>query len=311
MQYRELGQTGLKVSVLSQGGAAIGQQYGDVSAAEASACVHRAIDAGINLIDTSAFYGKGLAEERLGDILQGTWRDKVYLCTKAGRIDRHEFDFSPAGMQHSVEGSLRRLKTEAVDILLAHDIEFAHDFDAVFSDTADCLHKLKRQGKCRFIGMSGFPLGILQQAIERCNLDVVISYAHYTLQNQRLLTELMPIAERHGVGVLNGSPLCMGALTDQGPPPWHPGSARLKAVARQAAEFCKQRGKDLSFLGMQFCYAQERITSTITGTARAGELQTNLTALSTPIDWELLREVQEILAPIMNETWQSGNWREG
>jgi L-galactose dehydrogenase len=313
VQYRELGRTGLKVSVLSLGSAAFGEQYGKLSPAEVEACVRAAIDSGVNLIDTSAYYGKGLAETRLGDvlgdILQGGWRDKVHICTKAGRLNVREFDFTPAGMRNCFEGSLHRLKSDAVDILLAHDIEFANDFEAVFSDTADCLHKLKRQGKCRFIGMSGLPLGLLQRAIERCDLDVVVSYAHYTMQNQRLLTELLPLAERHGVGVLNASPLCLGLLTNQGPPPWHPGSANLKAAARRAAELCAQRGKDISFLGMQFCANHDRIASTITGAATARELLLNVTALTTPIDPELLQEVQSVLAPVMNETWPNGNWQ--
>jgi L-galactose dehydrogenase len=310
MRYRELGRTGLKVSILSQGGAAIGQQYGAVSQAEVADCVHAAIDAGINLVDTSAYYGKGLAEQMLGDILQGGWRDKVFICTKAGRLDVNQFDFTPAGMQQCFEASLRRLKTDYVDILLAHDIEFADDFEAVFTDTADCLHKLKRQGKCRFIGMSCHPLGLLRRAIERCNLDVVISYTHFNLQSQRLLTELLPAAQQYGVGVLNGSPLCIGALTNQGPPPWHPGSANLKAVVHKAVEHCQARGADISTLGMQYCLAEERIASIITGTARAGELAVNLKALTTAIDLKLLAEVQAILAPVRNETWPCGNWRE-
>ena len=78
MLYRNLGRTGLKVSALSLGGAAMGQQYGPVSTAEVADCVHAAIDAGVNLIDTSAYYGKGRSEEMLGDILQGGWREKVY-----------------------------------------------------------------------------------------------------------------------------------------------------------------------------------------------------------------------------------------
>jgi L-galactose dehydrogenase len=310
MLYREIGRTGLKVSVLSQGGAAIGQQFGPVAQADVAACIHAAIDAGVNLIDTSAYYGKGRSEEVLGEILQGGWRDKVNLCTKAGRFDVNEFDFSPAAIERSLDASLKRLKTDYVDILLAHDIEFATDFESIFAETADCLHKLKRRGKCRFIGMSGLPLGLLQRAIERCDLDVVISYSHCTLQNQRLVSELLPVAEQHGVGVLNASPLCMGLLTNQGPPPWHPGSDKLKAVARKAVECCRQRGADISFIGMQYCYAEPRIASTITGTAHLGEFQMNLQALATPIDRELLREVQEILAPVRNETWPSGNWKE-
>src|SRR5919108_5081795 len=99
MEYRPLAKTGLQVSLLAQGGAAIGQQYGPVSAAEAADCVHAAIDAGVNLIDTSAYYGKGKSEEILGEVLQGGWRDKVSICTKAGRLDRAVFDFTPVGMR--------------------------------------------------------------------------------------------------------------------------------------------------------------------------------------------------------------------
>lgn len=310
MLYRELGRTGLKVSVLSQGGAAFGQQYGPISLMEAADCVHAAIDAGINLIDTSAYYGKGRSEEILGEVLQGGWRDKTYLCTKAGRLDVNEFDFTPAGIEKCLEGSLKRLRTDAVDVLIAHDIEFATDFEAIFDETAAVLHKLKHQGKCRFIGMSGYPLTLLARAIEHCDLDVVISYAHFTLQNQRLLTELLPVAEEHGVGVLNGSPLCLGLLTNQGPPPWHPGSERLKTIARDAAAYCRNKAADISLLGMQYCFTEEGIASTITGAPRKEELLVNLKALTAPIDRQLLGEVQSILAPVLNETWPSGNWRE-
>src|SRR5437870_4454936 len=129
MDYRPLGRTGLRVSAVSLGGAATGQQYGPVSAAEAAATVRAAIDAGINLIDTSAYYGKGTAETILGDALVGGLRQKVYVCTKAGRLDRRAFDFTPAGMRACFEGSLARLRTDYVDVLLAHDIEFADDYE--------------------------------------------------------------------------------------------------------------------------------------------------------------------------------------
>lgn len=310
MQYRALGRTRLDVSVLSLGGAAIGQQYGHVSEAEATECVGAAIDSGVNLIDTSAYYGKGRSEEILGRILQGGLRKKVILSTKAGRRDVNDFNFSPIEIKRSLEGSLRRLHTDHIDILLAHDIEFAVEHEAVFLDTANCLHDLKRQGKCRFIGMSGHPLGLLKRAIERCDLDVIISYSHYTLQNQRLLTDLLPIADEYGVGLLNASPLCLGLFTNSGPPPWHPASPGLKEIARQAVDHCQQKNADISFLAMQYCFGEPRIASTITGTARSSELRRNLDALTTPIDDQLLREVLEILAPVRNETWPSGNWKE-
>jgi len=309
MQYRPLGNTGLSVSVLSQGGAAIGQQYGPVSFAEARDCVHAAIDAGVNLIDTSAYYGLGRSEEMLGEILQGGWRDKVHICTKAGRIDRAVFDFSPDAMRRSVEQSLRRLRTDCVEILLAHDIEFATDYERIFTETAKVLHQLKEEGKARFIGMSCYPLGLLKQAIERCQLDVVVSYGHYSLQNTRLVSELLPVAEAKGVGVLNASPLSLGLLTNQGPPPWHPAPAEIKDACRRAAELCRGHGADIAFLGMQFCFAETRIPSTITGTAKPDELAINLRAMSEPIDPTLLAGVDAILAPVKDRTWPSGNWK--
>jgi L-galactose dehydrogenase len=124
-----------------------------------------------------------------------------------------------------------------------------------------------------------------------------------------LLPDLLPVADRHGVGVLNASPLGMGLLTDQGPPPWHPAGEDIKAACRRAAELCRSRGADVAVLGMQFCYAEERIPSTITGTAKADELVTNLLALAEPIDGGLLADVEAVLEPVKDETWASGNWK--
>ena len=308
MEYRPLGRTGLSVSVMSQGGAAIGQGYGPVSVAEAAGCVHAGIKAGINLIDTSAYYGKGQSEEILGEVLAGGWREKVHICTKAGRLDRAVFDFTPAAMRACFEESLRRLRTDHVEILLAHDIEFATDYEAVFTETADVLHQLKREGKARFIGMSCYPLGLLRQAIERCNLDVVISYAHFSLQNTRLLSELLPVAEARGVGVLNASPLSLGLLTNQGPPWWHPAPEAVKDACRKAAELCRAHGADIATLGMQFCFTEPRVPSTITGTAKPSELEANLRAMRGAVDPALLAEVADVLRPVKNLSWPSGNW---
>jgi L-galactose dehydrogenase len=308
MHYRPLGRTGLQVSALSLGGVAFGDMYGRLGPGEADACVRRAIDLGINLIDTSPFYGQTRSESVLGDILVGGLRDRIFLCSKAGRNGIADFDFTPTAMERSVEASLRRLCTDYLDILIAHDIEFASDFEAVFSDTAAILHKMKAAGKCRFVGMSGLPLGILRSAIERCNLDVVISYTHYTLQNQRLLTDLLPVAENHGVGVMNASPLCMGLLSDHGPPDWHPAPATVKAATNEARDRCHRRGASLATLGMQFCSAEPRIATTISGAARAGEVEANVRALETPIDRELLSEIQGVVGRVKDVTWPSGNW---
>jgi L-galactose dehydrogenase len=280
-----------------------------VSAAEAADCIRAAIDAGVNLIDTAAFYGRGVAEEFLGKALEGGWREKVNICTKACRLDKAEFDFTPEGTRKCFEASLKRLRTDHVEILMAHDIEFATDYDYVFNETANVLHQLQTEGKARFIGMSCYPLGLLRQAIERCNLDVVISYTHCNLWNTRLLTELLPVAEKHGVGVMNASPLAMGLLTKQGPQPWFPGQPEIVECCRKAAELCRSRGVDISFLGMQFCFAQKQIPCTLTGAARKSELEANLNAMTAPIDQALLADVMKVLDPIRDWTWKCGNWK--
>lgn len=308
METRPLGRTGLNVSILGQGGAAFGQQFGPVSSAEAAACVHAAIDAGVNLVDTAAYYGRGLAEEFLGQALLGGWREKVNICTKACRLGDAEFDFTPAGTRKCFEASLKRLRTDRVEILLAHDIEFAADPEFVFHETANVLHQLKKEGKARFIGMSCYPLGLLKQAIERCNLDVVISYAHCNLWNARLLADLLPTAQQHGVGVINASPLAMGLLTNQGPQAWFPGPPEIRVACAKAAELCRSRGADISFLGMQFAFAQSGIASVLTGTAKTSELEVNLRALREPMDAALFADVMKVLDPVRDLTWKSGNW---
>jgi L-galactose dehydrogenase len=308
MRYNPLGRTGLDVSVISLGGVAFGDMYGTLGPGVADRCVRKAIDLGINLVDTSPYYGQTRSESVLGEVLSAGLRDKIILCSKAGRNTLTEFDFSPAAMERSVDASLGRLGTDRLDILIAHDIEFATDFEAVFTDTAAVLHKLKRAGKCRFIGMSGLPLGILSTAIERCDLDVVISYAHCTLQNDRLLTELLPTAEKHGVGVMNASPLCMGLLSDAGPPDWHPAPEAVKAAARNALEICKQRGVSLATIAMQFGLMERKISTTISGAATASEIEANVRAMETTMNSELLRDVWAAFEPVRNMTWPSGNW---
>ena len=306
MQQRLLGRTGLRISELAFGGASVGQQYGPVSESEVADGLHLAMDAGVNLIDTSAYYGLGRSEEIFGNVLSPELRKHYAICTKAGRLDRDRFDFSSAGMRTCFEGSLRRLKSDHVTILLAHDIEFADDIEQVFTETAEVLHRLKAEGKTRFIGMSGLPLSMLRTAVERCQLDVVISYCHYTLFDRTLLTDLLPVCEVHGVGVLNASPLSMGLLTPGGPPPWHPAGDHVKRVCRETNEWCLANGISLPDLAMRFCLNEPRIASTITGAAKRDELAINLAAVGQTPQSVMLAEVERRFSPIMNQTWASG-----
>ena len=308
MEFRPLGRTGLSVSAMSLGGAAFGNMYGTIGNSEARDTVHAALDAGINLIDTSPFYGKTVSETVLGSILKDIPRDRFLLSTKVGRIDADLFDFRPASIRASLHASLKRLNVDHADLLFAHDIEYAQDHAAIFADTVGELQRLKHEGLARAIGVSALPLSLLSAAINSCDLDAVISYTHFTLQNQRLLSELLPIAQIKGIGVINASPLNMGLLTMAGPPEWHPAPPVLRQAVAQCRDYCRQHDLDLGFLGMQFCLAESTIPSTISGTARRSELEANLQAMRQPADPKHLVAIQKILASVIGLSWQSGQW---
>ena len=122
--------------------------------------------------------------------------------------------------------------------------------------------------------MSGYPLGLLRQAVERCSLDVVISYGHYNLQNTRLLTELLPAAEAHGVGVLNASPLAMGLLTNQGPQPWFTRPAGgARGVPRRGRAVPRPRGGHQPSSGCSSASPRRGSPASVTGTAKRAELE--------------------------------------
>src|SRR5699024_1205479 len=125
----------------------------------------------------------------------------------AGRYGQDEFDFSKSRIIKSVEDSLQRLNTNYLDILLLHDIEFG-DYDQVIQEGIPALHQLKKEGKIRFFGVSGLPLKIVKKIIAEHNLDVILSYCHYTLNDTSLLN-ILPLLNEKKVGLINASPLSM------------------------------------------------------------------------------------------------------
>lgn len=193
MHTRKLGRTGLQVTPVGFGAAPIGGHYGDMDFAAHVAAVRHAIDRGVNLVDTSPYYSETRSETLLGDALADGYRHRVVLMTKAGRNGLSDFDFTAPGMARSLDASLKRLKTDYVDVWFAHDIEFAADFERVFTETKDALRTAKRAGKCRFVGMTGYPPDLLAEAVTTCDLDVVLNYCHFSLSNGQMLNRLLPV----------------------------------------------------------------------------------------------------------------------
>lgn len=306
MQYRALGNTGLNVSALSFGASSLGSVFKPVDEGEGIRTVHAALDRGINLIDVSPYYGLTKAETVLGKALASApvTRDRYVLSSKAGRYGENVFDFSEARIVRSVDESLARLKTDYLDILHLHDIEYV-PLGPIVEESIPALQKLKRQGKIRFIGITGFPLKIFQTVLSQTSVDVIISYCHYALNNNRLL-ELLPLLQEKGVGLINASPISMGLLSRQGPPDWHPATEEIKQVCRQTAAYCQARGADLPGLAIQYAVHNAQIPTTLVGTANPANLARNIAWMDEPIDLDLFREVQERLRPIHNQSWPVG-----
>ncbi len=304
MKYRKLGKTGLDVPVLSYGASSLGSVFRNIDEEEGIKTVHTAVEFGMNLIDVSPYYGLTKAETVLGKALKDIPREKFILSTKAGRYGEHEFDFSKARIMTSVEESLKRLSTDYVDILLLHDIEFA-SYKQIIEESIPALKQLKKEGKIRFFGVSGLPLSIFKKVLNETDLDVILSYCHYSLNDNSLL-DILPVLEKNQVGLMNASPLSMGLLSNRSVPEWHPASQEIKDVCCKAALFCKQHGEDISKLAIQYSVANEKIPTTLVSTASVENVIKNIEWANNPIDTELLIEVLAILEPIHNKTWSSG-----
>ena len=180
MQKRTLGKTGLQLPILGFGASSLGQEFRKVNLDEALRSVRVALDCGLNLIDTSPFYGRGMSEVLLGIALRDLPRDSYTLCTKLGRYDLQHFDFSAKRVAESIDVSLHRLGTDHLDIILCHDIEFVR-MQQIVDETLPALRQVQRQGKVRFIGFSGYPQKIFRFICDRTDVDCVLSYNQYTL----------------------------------------------------------------------------------------------------------------------------------
>lgn len=304
MKYRKLGNTGLDVSVLSFGASSLGSVFRQTDDKESIRTVHAAIDAGINYIDVSPYYGLTRAETVLGKAIKEISRDKYLLSTKAGRYGEDVFDFSANRIFHSVDESLSRLHTDYVDILFLHDIEFV-PASIILEEAVPALHKLKEQGKIRYGGISGLPLQLFEQLIPQIEVDSILSYCHYSL-NDTSLVDLLSLLEERQVGLVNASPLSMGLLSTRKTADWHPASQEIKDRCRQAAEYCTSQGVDIAKLAVQFSVQNERIPTTLVSTASPENIINNAAWTEELIDRDLLETVLEILAPVHNYTWKSG-----
>lgn len=307
MKYNEIGKTGMKVSSLSFGASSLGSVFHSIREADGIEAVFTAIDAGINFIDVSPYYGHYKAETVLGKALKDIPRHKYYLSTKVGRYGKdgiNTWDYSAKRATESVFESMERLNIDHIDLINVHDIEFA-DLHQVVNETLPALTELKKKGVVGHVGITDLQLENLQWVIDHSEpgtVESVLNFCHYCLNDDKL-ADYLDYFEQRGIGIVNASPLAMGLLSQRGVPDWHPAPKPLVEACKRAAEYCNAKGYPIEKLAMQYAVSNPRIASTLFSSANPANVRKNVQYIEEPIDWELVKEVQDIIGNQKRVSW--------
>lgn len=307
MKFNEIGKTGMVVSALSFGASSLGSVFRSTREEEALEAVYTAIEGGMNFIDVSPYYGHYKAETVLGKALRNVPREKYYLSTKVGRYGKdgvNTWDYSAKRAQESVYESMERLGIDHIDLINVHDVEFA-DLNQVVNETLPALVELREKGIVSHVGITDLQLENIKWVIEHVpagTVESVLNFCHYCLCDDKIV-DFLDFFEANNVGVISASPLSMGLLSERGVPDWHPAPKSLVEVCKKAAEHCKAKGYPIEKLAMQYALSNDRIATTLFSSANPANVKKNLAFIEEPIDWDLVREVQEIIGDQKRVSW--------
>lgn len=320
------------------GGAVFNTQYAeDPSKLPIREILETGFSKGLIALDTSPYYGK--SEELLGGALQQmtNWpRETYFICTKAGRVQLDEFDYSRALVRKSVLRSLERLHTLYLDLVYMHDIEFVKEVEIY--DALRELRTLKEEGIIRNFGISGYPVDFLYHVALECNtthkadigpLDAILSYCNGCIQNTKLLDLYDDFFDKCGIQkLMNGSILSMSLLRSDVTHSFHPARQELKDIVAEVARTLKKRDQELADIATRFALKRwlfdtvgqnagdlkwNKKTSIVLGVSSVTELMVAIDAYEgirqskeAESDEEIFREVKEMLGDFLDETWSSG-----
>jgi len=322
MEHRQLGRSGLRVSLLSFGAMTLGETQGFMkgvtsTAEEARRVLDRALDAGIDTVDTANVYSEGRSEELLGQWLKGK-RDRVVLATKcrfptSGAVTGQEIGLSRQSILRNCEASLRRLQTDRVDLYQVH----MQDGRVPIEETLSALDDLVRQGKVRYTGCSNYTGYRLTESLWKAEARGLERFASLQLQWSLAVRdaerELVPAARAFGLGLMAWSPLARGFLSGKyrrGQPP--PAGARLAewkdtwkrmdtpqswAVLEAVEAVASARGATPSAVALAWLLDRPGLSTVIVGARTIGQLAQNLAALQVKLTPAELATLDAASAP--------------
>ena len=312
MLYKNLGKTGAKVSELCLGTMVFGQQVDETTAVK---IIGRAVDLGVNFIDTADVYAEGRSEEIVGKAIKGM-RDNIVLATKVrGRTgpDPNGEGLSRKHIMRNLETSLRRLGTDYVDLYQVHRA----DPTTPLKETLAALTDLVRSGKVRYIGCSNFPAWQLEKALRVSEVEGLEAFAtvqpRYNIIDRDIERELLPLCVEEGIGVVPYSPLAGGVLTGKYHPdrPAPEGSRgqlrpamvgrylnpRNLAILKELEDIGSETKTSLSQIGLAWLMANPAVTSPIIGATKVEQLEENMGVLGRSLQAETLARISEVSKP--------------
>lgn len=311
MSKRRLGSQGLEVSCIGLGCMGMSQSYGPADEAESIATIHRAIELGCTFLDTAEVYGPFVNEELVGRALEGR-RDQVVLATKfgfrfeGGKQVPGQMDSRPERIREAVEGSLRRLRTDRIDLIYQHRVDPAVPIE----DVAGAVGELVRQGKVRFFGLSEAGAGNIRRA--HATFPVTALQSEYSLWERNLEAEIIPLLRELGIGLVPFAPLGRGFLTGtvkraeeypendhrRGDPRYQGANFDANAAAaRIVQDMAATKGAKPGQIAIAWLLAKGPDIVPIPGTKRRSYLEENVAAESIVLDAADMAALDAALAP--------------
>ncbi|MFJ9348547.1 aldo/keto reductase [Streptomyces sp. NPDC101237] len=311
-----LGRSGVPVSPLGLGTAAIGNLYTDVPDRQAHDTVTAAWERGVRYFDTAPHYGLGLSERRLGQALRAYDRDAYTLSTKVGRrlepgpgdgddladgfavpdTHRRVWDFTADGIRRTLEASLHRLGLDRIDVVYLHDPD--DHAEQAFREGYPALEKLRSEGVVRAIGAGMNQTAMLTRFVRDTDVDVVLCAGRYTLLDQSALADLLPAAAARGASVVIGGAFNSGLLADPRPEATYNytrAPADLLTRAVRLKTLAEQHGTTLRAAALAFCAAPAAVASVLVGARSAAEIEDGARQFATPPPaafWQELRAAE-------------------
>ena len=327
LPYRRIGTTGLEVATLGLGCASLGNLYRTVTDTQARETVRCALDAGLRYVDTAPYYGFGLSERRVGDVLRGEARDSFILSTKVGRLlqpcgpvdeseDRHGYcspmpfepvyDYSYDGIMRSCEDSLQRLGLERIDILYIHDIgtvthgdENASLFKIAMESGYKALDELRRAGQIRAFGLGVNEYEVCEDALEYGDFDCFLLAGRYTLLEQGALDSFLPKCEARRIsiiigGVYNSGILALGTRSRQTLYyNYEPAPATIIERVQRLEAVCGEFQVSLPAAALQFPLAHPATASVVVGMGNPQRVEHTLALFTRPIPADFWQALQD------------------